>query len=303
MLVSYSRSQLDGAGCFEISDVLERGHIVHFPETPFPLPSGEDINLLLTELPKRIRLKNVSYHPEVEAILGLKADPELKAPITRILQTYSGHVQALLARVAPSLVRDWQVATCSFRPIQEMGRNLKPHASNELIHVDAGAYGATHGRRILRFFTNTHPTASRIWKSKGPFSELFPRYRDAAGMSPQQMRGGLEPGIAARTYSAAVKRISQWGLPLAQFLDTSPYDRAMRKFHNFMKDNPVFRDSEEGIETFEFAPGCSWMVFTDGVSHAVVSGQFAFVQTFLIPYQNCRFQELVPLNVIKGAAA
>jgi len=303
MLISYSRSQLNAAAPTDLSDALERGHIVHFPETPFPLPSPDDVHLLLIDVPKRIRLKNVSYHPEVDAVLGLKGDPDLKASITRILKGYSEQVQALLRRHTPALVPDWQVATCSFRPIQEQGRKLKPHASNELIHIDAGAYGATHGKRILRFFTNMHPTESRIWTSKGSFADLFPRFRAAAGMSPERLRGGLEAGAAERLYSAGVDRIAQWGFPLARFLDTSPYDRAMRRFHNYMKDDPGFRDSQEGIETFEFKPGCSWMVFTDGVSHGVTSGQFAFVQTFLIPYANCRLQELVPLNVIKGEAA
>jgi 3-deoxy-D-manno-oct-2-ulosonic acid (Kdo) hydroxylase len=302
MLKSYSVAQLKGTDRYELSDALEQGHIVNFPETPFPLPTKEEIHLLLVELPKRIRLKNVSYHPEVDSVLGMKAEPQLKADVTRILKTYSSHVQDFLKRTAPGLVPDWQVATCSFRPIQELGRNLKPHASNELIHVDAGAYGATHGQRILRFFTNMHPEQSRIWKSKGPFSDLFPRFREAAGMSRQQMQGRLEPGAAERLYSSAVRGMAR-GVPLMRFLDTSPYDRAMRQFHNYMKDNPSFRDNPEGVETYEFKPGCSWMVYTDGVSHAVASGQFAFVQTFLIPYKNNRQQQLVPLNVIKGSAA
>jgi hypothetical protein len=276
---------------------------VHFPQSPFPLPSREDIHLLLEELPRRIRLKNVSYHPEVDAVLGMKGEPQLKRDVERVLKTYSSQVQDLLQRHAPALLPDWQVATCSFRPIQELGRNLKPHASNELIHVDAGAYGATHGQRILRFFTNMHPTESRIWKSKGSFADLFPRFRNAAGMSPAEISDGLQASLAERMYSAGVRGISKMGLPLVQFLDTSPYDRAMRKFHNYMKDDPAFRDSPDGIETFEFTPGCSWMVYTDGVSHAVASGQFAFVQTFLIPQKNCRQQNLVPLNVIKGSAA
>ena len=57
----------------------------------------------------------------------------------------------------PALAKNLRAGTCSFRPLEERGRNLKPHASNELVHIDAGAYGATNGDRILRFFRQRKP--------------------------------------------------------------------------------------------------------------------------------------------------
>ena len=54
------------------------------------------------------------------------------------------------------------------------------------MHIDAGAYGATNGARILRFFVNVHPERDRVWGTKGSFEDLMRRYRplwDAARAS------------------------------------------------------------------------------------------------------------------------
>ncbi len=88
---------------------------------------------------------------------------------------------------------------------------------------------------------------------------------------------------------------------IANVLDSSPYDRAMRRFHNYMKDDPAFRDSQDGYREFRFGPRSAWMVLTDSVSHACLSGQHALVSTFLVPLQNCRLPEMAPINVLGGA--
>jgi len=73
---------------------------------------------------------------------------------------------------------------------------------------------------------------------------------------------------------------------MARVVDSSPYDRRMRRFHNWMKDTPSFQ--AEPYERFAFPPYSAWMVLTDGVSHACIRGQHALVDTFLIPLRNCR---------------
>ena len=45
------------------------------------------------------------------------------------------------------------------------------------------------------------------------------------------------------------------------------------------------------------------MVFTDGISHSVLTGQHALVTTVLIPLANCRLQELAPYQVLARSAA
>jgi hypothetical protein len=45
------------------------------------------------------------------------------------------------------------------------------------------------------------------------------------------------------------------------------------------------------------------MVFTDGISHSVLTGQHALVTTVLVPLANCRIPELSPYRVLARSAA
>lgn len=302
MLQTYDRSRLDGASAEEISDALEEGAIVFFPQSPVEIPSTEDLEFFRAELPKLLKLKNISYHPEAGYVRGLDAADEATTErITRVLTGVSDGIEAFLKSKMPGLTKNWTVGTCSFRPIQEKGRNLKPHASNELVHVDAGAYGATNGDRILRFFINVNPSEDRVWASKGTFPEVYRRYGREAGVSPSGHRS-LRKGPLDHLRTGLLNGIASLGLPAATVLDSSPYDRVMRKFHNYMKDTPAFQQDRTGHQEFRFPPFSAWMVFTDMVSHASLSGQFAFVHTSIVRLASCRKPELAPYNILQSAA-
>ncbi len=84
-------------------------------------------------------------------------------------------------------------------------------------------------------------------------------------------------------------------------IDSSPYDRAMRRFHNFMKDTPAFQEDPAGHAIVRFPPYSAWMALTDMVSHASVSGQYALVTTGIVPLADCRCPELAPVNILRGS--
>ncbi|HLF91992.1 MAG TPA: Kdo hydroxylase family protein [Planctomycetota bacterium] len=300
MLSTFTRAQLAQAGPNDISDELERGRIVVFPECPIDLPPPADLSFLREEMPKVLNLKNISYHPEVDRIIGIKGQREVVERTRGILKGHSQRAQAFLGKAIPLLSKQWMIGTSSFRPMQEKGRNLSAHASNELVHVDAGAYGATHGDRIIRFFVNVNPVEDRVWITKGAFPELYRRYGERAGVGRRNGNESyLREGLLDRMRTAAIGALSTV-VPPAKLLDSSPYDRAMRRFHNFMKDTPEFQSTPEGHEEFQFKPLTAWMVFTDMVSHACISGQHAFVDTFVVPLGNCRLPEMAPINILKG---
>ena len=69
-----------------------------------------------------------------------------------------------------------------------------------------------------------------------------------------------------------------------------------------MKDTPSFQQDMHAHEEFRFPPFSAWMVFTDTVSHACLSGQHAFVHTSIVRLANCRLPELAPINVLRQAA-
>ncbi len=282
-----------------LSRALERGQIVSFPQCPVPLPAEDDLRFLRDELARHLGRKNVSWYREGDRLVGVDADERVRARARTLLTKHVTEVEKLLSRLMPGFMRDARLGTASFRPVQERGRELSTHASNELVHVDAGAYGATHGDRILRFFVNINPTEDRVWISRGSFADLYRRYGAQAGM-PAAKRS-LDPGVAERTWSGFLQTASA-AIPSLRMIDTSPYDRLMRRFHNFMKDSPAFRDGTDGLETFSFKPYSAWMVLTDSVSHACLSGQYALVDTFLIPLANCTEIDQTPLYVLAGTA-
>lgn len=300
MIRDYTDQDLAQIPRFEIGDALERGEIIRFPRSPFPLPPTADLALLRDELPKQLNTKNVSYHPESDRVHGVREHPELREVAYRFLKAHSEAVEAFLKRVIPHLTEGWMVGTSSFRPIQEKGRDLKPHASNELVHIDAGAYGATNGDRILRFFVNVSTNEDRVWATKGTFSQLYAKYASAAGIAG---RHKVEKGALGHMRTALLRSLVAAGVKEALVADSSPYDRLMRRFHNYMKDTPSFQARDADYHELRFPPGCAWMVFTDTASHASVSGQHALVNTFIVRLSQCRLQDAAPLSILRTGRA
>jgi 3-deoxy-D-manno-oct-2-ulosonic acid (Kdo) hydroxylase len=303
MLDTFDTNRLQQMQPDDISDSLERGSVVFFPESPVPIPLADELAFIRQELPELLRLKNISYHPEAGRVRGLdEADPEVAKRVTRILVDVSDNIADFLAKNTPRLVDNWTVGTCSFRPIEEQGRKLDAHASNELVHIDAGAYGATNGDRILRFFINVNPEEDRVWVTKGSFPELFQNHGEQARLGYANAGGDyLTKGPLDHARTGLINMLAT-AAPILKVLDSSPYDREMRKFHNYMKDTASFQREMQGHEEFRFPPFSAWMVFTDMVSHACLSGQHAFVHTSIVPLDNCRLPEMAPLNILRQAA-
>ena len=299
----YPLRKFDTASPQEIEDAMERAEVVFFERPPVEMPSDTDLELLREGLPRELQVKNISYHPESDSIPRFEAAPDVKERVERILRTHGQRVEQFLRRSVPDFVPGWTLGTTSFRSIEEQGRNLKPRSSNELVHIDAGAYGATNGARILRFFVNIHATRDRVWGTKGSFNALMSRHRElwhaARGGKP---RVDLSKGPFDQLYTGLIRAMTRV-YPLFQVIDSSPYDRSMRRIHNYMKENPAFRDSREGYQEIHFPPMSAWMVFTDGISHSVLTGQHALVTTVLIPLANCRIPELSPYQVLARSAA
>jgi hypothetical protein len=299
----YPLKSFNQASPAEIQDAMERAEVVFFDRCPVELPSAADLDFMREGLPRELQVKNISYHPESDNIPRFEAAADVKDRMEQILRTHGQRVEAFLRRSCPDYVPGWTLGTTSFRSIEELGRKLPPRSSNELVHVDAGAYGATNGARILRFFVNIHPSRDRVWGTKGSFNALMSRHRelwDAAKGG--NARVSVDKGPLDKLYSGVVGAVGKL-YPLLRVIDSSPYDRSMRRIHNFMKENPAFRDSREHYQEIHFPPLTAWMVFTDGISHSVLTGQHALVTTVLVPLENCRRPELTPYHVLGRSAA
>ncbi|HEX6884414.1 MAG TPA: Kdo hydroxylase family protein [Planctomycetota bacterium] len=299
-LSELSRADLERAPGASVERALEEGQVLTLAPGVFAPPPESDLVFLREELGRRASLKNISYHPEGDFLSGLKGDAATRERTRAILREYGRRVATLLTRLCPRYAAGWHAGKVNFRPFEEQGRDLPAHSSNELVHVDAFASGATHGGRILRFFTNVHPERPRVWRTAGTFAELFPEFGPRAGITGRGLEG-LRERLPDRALTGLVRLCTRAGLAPAALLDTSPYDRAMKRMHDTLKDDAAFQADERRFALAEFPPFSSWVVLTDMVSHAAVRGQHALVATWIVPLERCVAPELAPYGVISAS--
>jgi hypothetical protein len=285
-------SALDDGRRRRYAELLEQGHILLFPEAPFPLPdAGERAALTGVRQASAAYHKNISFRPGADRVKGIARGGNEEA-VRRALRNYSRHAIGLLAELFPFYASRWKLDFASFRPVEERGRQLSQRARNDLIHVDAFPTRPTNGSRILRAFTNVNPTGSRWWITTDTFEVLAPRMAMEAGLG----------GIAARARSPW-RSVARGLTRLAQRLGArgaarSPYDRFMLGFHHYMKANAALQTGCPKYR-WEFPPGSTWIVFTDMVPHAVESGQFALEQTVIVPREALVCPDAAPIAVLE----
>jgi len=266
---------------------LEQGKILSFRKPPFTL-TEEERAFLVSIRPGDSRLhKNVSYRPVPDVLRGFSDGQENARSMHRLLRDYSRRAREFVSRFLAPYAGHLRLDYASFRPLEEAGRDLPLHKKNDLLHVDAFPTRPTRGGRILRVFTNVNPTRNREWFVSDPFPLLAERYAVQAGIQ----------GVAATRVGGQLKRLMRrLGLPVT---DRSPYDRFMLRFHDFLKENAVYQESCKKVR-LEFPPLTTWLVFTDGVAHAVLSGQYAIEQTFVVPVESLVSPEHAPIRVLES---
>ena len=150
--------------------------------------------------------------------------------------------------------------------------------------------GHTNGDRILRCFTNLNPNQNRVWTTSQTFEAIGPQFAKSIGLPRPRSANLLARGV--RSIASALR------IPGAH---RPPYDEFMHRCHNAMKEDANFRESCPK-QRWEFPPGSSWIVFTDCVSHAVLEGQYALEQTFLISRQAMVEPEKSPIAILERIA-
>lgn len=272
-------------------EALENGNILFFQSPPFPFPQEEIDFLLKQKQGGSAARKNIAYKPQIDKITNHDAkNPEAAAKLKKILSHYSKSVTDFLTILLSPYAQHWKHDFASFRPFQEKGRKLRLRARNDLLHVDSFPTRPLHGSRILRFFTNINPTESRIWNTSDDFAELAKKF---AGKVPIPQSVGYD--LLSRLKRKIKQMANKAGLKVAL---RSPYDVFMLHMHNFLKENEEFQKNCRK-DRWEFPPLSCWAVFTDQVSHAALSGQYALEQTFIIPQKALLCPEKSPVCVLE----
>jgi hypothetical protein len=158
-----------------------------------------------------------------------------------------------------------------------------------LLHVDSFPTRPIYGDRILRTFININPSQGRHWATSDNFEKLSSRFRD-------QVAAPGDLNSAAPSTSSIFKNFAK--LLGIKANGSSPYDKWMLDFHNFLKENEEFQKTARK-DNWEFPPNSSWIVFTDMVSHSVLSGQYALEQTIIVDKGDLTLPDKAPINILK----
>ena len=271
---------------------LEQGQILYFDRLPYVF-FKEDREFLLSQRQSDSRLhKNISYRPQQNILRGGGGSAQENERLLEIMARFSKEVTRFLGRLLEPYAEHWTLDYASFRPEEEAGRQLPLHKRNDLLHFDAFPTRPMNGHRILRCFTNINPSAARVWNTTEDFSTLATRYAERAGLSRFAAEG-------SKRAHPLVRRIKQaFGL---KAVDHSAYDRFMLRFHDFLKEQSDFQANCPKTR-IEFPPGSTWICYTDSVPHAVLSGQYALEQTFIIPLPAMVTPASAPISILEKMA-
>jgi 3-deoxy-D-manno-oct-2-ulosonic acid (Kdo) hydroxylase len=258
-------------------DALENGKVLFLPRYGFPLADPERVLLSPTVVNKS---KNVSYDPRTGVLGGTELSGANASLLRGMIARFADFAQELLLELISSYADGLIRARTSFRPVEVEGRVSSWRKDDSRLHVDSFPSAPTGGKRILRVFANVNPEGrSRVWRVGEPFEQMAARFLPSIGRP--------LPGSGALF---AFLRITK--------SPRTEYDHLMLHLHDHMKADDRYQKEVEQIEQ-EFPPGCTWLTFSDQVSHAAMRGQYQFEQTFLLPIAKMRDERRSPLRVLE----
>jgi hypothetical protein len=259
-----------------IITALELGTVVPAPGLRFQLTESEQRLLSPTWLEPHA--KNISFSPHTAVMSGTRAQGADHEDLQHLLRRFSSRARDLLIELYPRYRESLQIGLTSFRPAEVEDHESSWRKDDTRLHLEACPSRPLQGRRILRFLLNVG-NRPRHWQTGEPFETV------ARNFLPRL--GDPRPG-------------SLW---LLEHLHVTHgrrtlYDHFMLGLHDAMKSDPGYQ-AQAKRTGFEFPPGASWICYTDLVSHAAISGQFALEQTFYLPVSAMQDSARSPLRILE----
>jgi hypothetical protein len=273
-------NQWAGAGSVDVGaqQLVESGGVLYCPSLQFDV-TADEARLFDPRLsdPKRKSIYLRGNTSEVHGTSGTAAERTL---LTAMLERYRSAAMGLVLQLFPSYRGSMLAASTSFRPRSTgIGKeSLSWRKDDARLHIDAFPSNPTHGVRILRVFTNVGQTP-RVWRVGEQFESMASHFLEQLpSYSAWQARWLARLGITKRVRSR--------------------YDHVMLQLHDAAKADASYqRDSPQA--TIEFAPGSSWICYSDQVMHAAMAGQFMLEQTVHVALHAQAHPECSPLAVLE----
>jgi hypothetical protein len=260
---------------------LESGKVLYFPRLNFAMSDVEQ--RFLTEQWSDGKAKNISYRGTTSTLHGAQGDPADLEQIKTMVARYAASAQTLVHTLFPRYRGFLKPGFTSYRTAAVEGRVTSWRKDDTRLHVDAFPSNPTGGMRLIRVFTNVNPAgAPRVWRVGEPF-----------------------PTFAMKFFPRCVKPIpgSAWLLHKLGVTKSrrSEYDHYMGQLHDEGKADLDYQKTSPQL-TFGFPAGASWVVFSDQVQHAVMSGQYMLEQTFYLNPEHQVHPESGPLKILEKLA-
>lgn len=264
----------------EFTTAIEDGQILYFPELPFSLSESE-LKILSPEYVNS-KSKNISFDLMTDEIRGLA--PEVSAQkaelIRAMLERFAKQSHHLINALFPRYTQALIIGRTSFRPVEIEGRTSSYRKDDKRLHVDAFPANPNHGLRILRVFSNINPDAkARVWRVGEPFEKVAKQFLP-------HLRRPF-PGIAKLLHFLGITKRRR-----------KLYDHYMLRLHDRMKADTSYQRNAQQQE-IHFPTNTTWIVQTDHVSHAAMSGQYLLEQTFYLPVHAMLDESKSPLRVLE----
>lgn len=254
---------------------IEDGGVLVLPRVSFALSERE--RRFLSPEWSDGRAKNISL--DGTRLKGARGTPEDLAEMTAMVARFAQNAADLVVTLFPRYAPFVQRARTSFRPQPAVGRSVSWRKDDSRLHVDAFPSRPNHGERILRVFSNVNPAADRVWRVGEPFEAVARTFLP-------RIRAPL-PGSAAVLAALMVTKRPR-----------SAYDHFMLGLHDRAKEDLAYqRDCAQQV--VRFAPGTTWICFSDQVMHAAVSGQYMLEQTIHLPLAALYDSSRAPLAVLE----
>ncbi|MBW8309171.1 MAG: Kdo hydroxylase family protein [Candidatus Paracaedibacteraceae bacterium] len=256
---------------------LESGQVIFLPHLSFLL--HEDEKQLLSSDCLKAGSKNISYNPLTQEVKG-SFDPTI-----HLLQTMMGRFtsqsQQLIHNLFPHYQSTLQWGRTSYRPAEILGRQTSYRKDDTRLHVDAFPSSPTQGTRILRVFSNINPfDQPRVWHLGEPFQQVAEKFLPKIKAPIPTSRKILQLLGITKSYRTL-------------------YDHYMLHIHDTMKGDLDYQQNVQKMRV-DFPPHSTWIVMTDQVSHAALSGQYLMEQTFNLPVDGMADESRSPLRALEA---
>ena len=270
--------EIPGGG---LEQALESGKVLFFPLLRFDFSADEA--RFLSEHWSNGKAKNISYRGQDAPLQGATGSAEDIAQLKALVARYSTNAESLVRGLFPHYRGHLRRGFTSYRTARVEDRETSWRKDDTRLHVDSFPSNPTGGLRLLRVFSNVNPAGlPRVWRVGEPFADhaahFFPR--------------------SSRPLPGAAWLLERLGITKSR---RTAYDHYMGQLHDLGKADFAYQQSSPQL-TFEFPAGSSWVVFSDQVLHAVMSGQYMLEQTFYLEPEHLFEPASGPLKILEGLA-